>query len=108
MNFISQVKKNPLICVALVVIILYAYLKLFRSEGARVRKLGGVKAAKDAEEGRKSVQNYMEGPRRKRNPMAIRKRQDAMGRKGKSQLRRRASIRPSNTGKEKVVGTNLF
>jgi hypothetical protein len=54
MNFISQVKKNPLIYVALVVIILYAYLKLFRSEGAappptrkRVVKLQNVGAGKE-------------------------------------------------------------
>jgi len=33
MNFISQVGKNPLIYIALVVIVLYAYTKLFRSEG---------------------------------------------------------------------------
>ena len=84
MNFISQVKKNPLIYVALVVIILYAYMKLFRSEGAELKKVGAAKG-----KGKPIVSD------------AMRKRKTNATRKGKNIVSRPTKRPPTGT---EVVG----
>ena len=111
MNFISQVKKNPLIYVALVVIILYAYMKLFRSEGAELKKVG---AGKEAEEIRRSVlarSKLLKGgaAKGKGKPIvsdAMRKRKTNATRKGKNIVSRPTKRPP--TGTEVVGMKNLY